>query len=387
VVRVLIDVSAVPDLLTGAGVYTTEITRALSRRDDVDIVLLARRGDRERWQAVAPGRIVHDVVPSVRPLRLAWEQAAGPGIATRLGIDVWHGPHYTMPRFAKVPAVVTVHDLTFYDHPDWHERAKVLYFRRAIAQTASRAAVIVCVSETTRDRLAHHTGRTHGVVVVHHGIDTDRFTPTADRATDQRALAALGLTRPYVAFVGTMEPRKNVPALVEAFARVAREHLDLTLVLAGRPGWGGDAIDAAVAAHGVADRVARVGYVPDGALPALLRGASAVAYPSFEEGFGIPPLEAMACGTPVLTTTAVATAELVGDAVATAAADPVSIAEGIRDVLDPATAARLRAAGPGAAARFSWAAAAERHVEAYRAARAGGPIVPVDPGDPGVPGR
>jgi glycosyltransferase involved in cell wall biosynthesis len=373
-VRVLLDVSAVPDLVTGAGVYTVELARALGQRDDVDLVLLARRHDDARWHEVAPAADVQATVPAARPLRLAWEQVNGPRAARSLEVDVWHGPHYTMPVRVRVPAVVTVHDLTFYDHPEWHERAKVVYFRRAIAQSARRAAVVVCVSETTADRLAHHTGRTADVVVVHHGVDTERFTPHADRADDDARLARLGVAPPYVAFVGTLEPRKNLPALVEGFARVAGDHPELRLVLAGRNGWGTDAIDAAVDRHGMGGRVVRTGYVPDDALPALLRRAEAVAYPSYEEGFGLPTLEALACGAPVLTTAEVAAAGLAGDAVATAAPDPSGIADGLRRVLDPAVAGRLRAAGPAVAARCSWPAAAGRHVEAYAAARARGPL-------------
>jgi glycosyltransferase involved in cell wall biosynthesis len=366
-VRVLLDVSAVPDQIAGAGVYTTELARALARRDDLDLVLLSRRRDRARWHALAPGADLHDVVPAARPARLVWEQAAGPRLATKLGIDVWHGPHYTMPMRVRVPAVVTVHDLTFFDHPEWHERSKVLFFRRAIEQSAKRAAVIVCVSETTAARLRDLTEPRGEVVVVHHGVDTERFTPERDPDDDAR-LAALGIAAPYLAFVGTLEPRKNVPALVTAFARVASEYPDLRLVLAGRPGWGAQAVDDAIVGSGVADRVLRTGYLPADALAAFFRNASAVMYPSYEEGFGIPPLEAMACGTPVLTTPAVAAGDLAGDAVATATADPADLADGIRRVLDPDVATRLGAAGPAGARRFSWPAAAERHVAVYRAA-------------------
>src|SRR5215212_9057976 len=131
-VRVLLDVSAVPDKIARAGVYTTEITRHLARRDDVDLVLVARRGDAPRWRAIAPRALVQAVVPAARPARLAWEQVRGPQLAAALAADVWHGPHYTMPARLRIPAVVTVHDLTFFDHPEWHERAKVVFFRRAI---------------------------------------------------------------------------------------------------------------------------------------------------------------------------------------------------------------------------------------------------------------
>ncbi|MEX1008502.1 MAG: glycosyltransferase family 1 protein [Acidimicrobiia bacterium] len=366
--RVLLDVSAVPDQLAGAGVYSKELARSLARRDDLELVLIARRNDSARWRSQVPAAEIHAVVPSARPARLAWEQVSGPRLAAKLGGDVWHGPHYTMPLRLRMPAVVTVHDLTFFDHPEWHERSKVVFFRRAITESAKRAAVIVCVSEATATRLHEVAAPKGAVVVVHHGVDTDRFRPDGDEGDDRTRLATLGIVAPYLAFVGTIEPRKNVPALVAAFARVAGDHPDLQLVLAGQPGWGSPAVDAAVAESGVADRIVRTGYVPDDAYPPLLRRASAVIYPSHEEGFGIPPLEAMACGTPVLTTEEVAAAELAGDAVATARADPASLAEGIRRVLDHAEATRLRAAGLALVGRFSWTAAAASHVAAYRTA-------------------
>lgn len=367
--RVLLDVSAVPDQLAGAGVYTTELARSLARRHDLELVLASRKGDRQRWRALAPTVEVHDVVPSSRPSRLAWEQLGGPRLATKLAVDVWHGPHYTMPLRLRIPAVVTVHDLTFFDHPEWHERSKVLFFRRAIVASSRRAAVIVCVSETTAARLSAVAPPRRGtIVVVHHGVDTERFRPDGNEEEDRAHLSSLGITAPYLAFVGTLEPRKNVPALVAAFGRVAGDHPDLQLVLAGQPGWGSAAVDVAVAESGVAERIVRPGYVPDDAYPPLLRRAYAVIYPSHEEGFGIPPLEAMACGTPVLTTEEVAAAELAGDAVATARSDPASLAAGIRRVLDPAEATRLRAAGLALVSRFSWTAAAASHVAAYRTA-------------------
>jgi glycosyltransferase involved in cell wall biosynthesis len=375
-VRVLLDVSAVPDQLTGAGVYATELARALARRDDLELVLVARTDDDARWADVAPRAERHVVAPRARPVRLAWEQLVAPRLARRLAADVWHGPHYTMPVRVPTPAVVTVHDLTFFDHPEWHERSKVAFFRRAIRASARRAAVVVCVSETTAARLRQVAPPRGRVVVIHHGVDTERFRPAdGARAVDDRArLKPLGVEPPYLAFVGTIEPRKNLPALVDAFARVAGEYPHLRLVLAGRPGWGADAVERAVAASGVADRVVRPGYVPDDALPALLRQAEAVAYPSHEEGFGLPPLEAMACGTPVLTTADVATAGLARDAVATAGPGVEALADGIRRVLEPDEAARLRTAGSALVGRFSWSGAAAAHVGAYRAALGHEPV-------------
>jgi glycosyltransferase involved in cell wall biosynthesis len=334
-------------------------------------VLLARRGDASRWQALAPGAEVHAIVPRPRPLRLAWEQVEGPRAAARLGIDVWHGPHYTLPLRADVRTVVTVHDLTLLEHPEWHERAKVVYFRRMIPAAVARADVCVCVSRHTALRLATVATPAGDVVVVHHGVDTHRFSPEGDVASDLEALAPLGVAPPYVAFVGTLEPRKNVPMLVDAFARVARGRPDLRLVLAGGAGWGAREIDRAVVANGIGPRVVRTGYVDDAVVPALLRRAEAVAYPSFEEGFGNPALEALACGAPLVTTRGSSVEELVADdAVLCEPGNPDALATGLVQALDPTVAAGLRARAPRRAARFTWRACAEAHVEAYERALA-----------------
>ncbi len=365
-VRVLLDVAAVPDRPVGAGVYTVELARGLAHDDRVDLVLLARRGDAGRWAELAPGAEVDARVPAARPHRLAWEQLQGAATARRLGVEVWHGPHYTMPLRVRVPTVVTIHDLTFFDHPEWHERSKVLFFRRMIRASSRHAALCVCVSEFTATRLAAVSPPTGEVVVIHHGVDHERFRPDADPATDAAVLRAHGIAAPYVAFAGTIEPRKDLPTLVGAFARVAPEHPDLRLVLAGGDGWGSDALRDAIAGSGVATRVLRAGYLPDAALPALFRRAEVVAYPSLQEGFGLPALEALACGAPLVTTSGSAMDELVGGAARRVPpADADALAGALADLLDPATAATLRAAGPVRAAPFTWKASVDAHVDAY----------------------
>jgi glycosyltransferase involved in cell wall biosynthesis len=380
VLRLLLDVSAVPDRPAGAGVYTIELARQLAARDDLDLVLLCRLDDAARWRALAPAAEVAPEVPASRPARLVWEQAVAPRLARRLGVDLWHGPHYTMPLRLAVPAVVTVHDLTFFDHPEWHERSKVVYFRQMIRAAAARAAGTVAVSRFTAARLAEVAAPRAPVTVAPHGVDHERFSPPpADpaaragvEASDWALLAPHGIRDPYVAFQATLEPRKDVPTLVRAFAAIARDHPDLQLVLAGGDGWGAAQVRDAVARSGAASRILRPGYLPDPAVPALFRRAAAVAYPSLVEGFGLPVLEAMACGAPVVTTTGSATEEVAGDAaLLVAPGDAPALARALRAVLDdPPVAARLRAAGPARAAPFTWEASAAVHVAAYEAATA-----------------
>ncbi len=368
--RIVLDVSAVPTAPVGAGVYTVELARGLAARgaaalDDVDLVLVARRDDGDRWAAIAPDATIAAEAPTSRPARLAWEQTRGPDLARRLQADLWHGPHYTLPLRADVPMVVTVHDLTFFDHPEWHQRSKVVYFRQMIRRATKRANAVVCVSEATASRLAEVAPTTATVVVIPHGVDFDRYSPTAQPG-DRELLAAHGIREPFVGFVSTIEPRKNVPGLVRAFAQIAHEFPDLQLVIGGSPGWGIDDTRAAIASSGCATRIARPGRIADDALAAFYRRAAVIAYPSFEEGFGLPVLEAMACGAPVVTSRRSSLGEVAGDAaLAATPGNDAALAEALRAALDPTTAARLRTAGPERARTFSWSASIDAHLAVY----------------------
>jgi glycosyltransferase involved in cell wall biosynthesis len=369
-VRVLLDVSAVPARPVGAGVYTIAIARGVSARPEIDLHLLTRRGDTARWSDIAPAAAVHALAPNRRPARLVWEQTAGPRVARRVRPDVWHAPHYTMPLRSSAATMVAMHDLTFFDHPEWHERSKVVYFRKMIAASAHRADLIVTGSHDAAAGLETRFHPPGEIVVIHHGVDA-RFQPATDdpgaRASDESRLAHHGISAPYIAFASTIEPRKDVPTLVRAFAQIAHDHPDVQLVLAGGDGWGVDEARAAIAASGVATRILRPGYVDDATLGALFRRAEVIAYPSLVEGFGMPALEALASGTPLVTTSGSALEEVVGDAaLLVPPADPEALARALATVLDdPAVATRLRAAGPARASTFTWERSIDAHVDAY----------------------
>jgi len=387
-VRLSVDVSAVPANPVGAGRYTLELVSALALYPDVALQLWTRRDDRRRWRDLVPSARVVGAAPSPRPARLAWEQVGLPLRLARAEIDVHHGPHYTMPEHTSVPVVVTIHDLSFFEAPQWHERSKVVLFRRAITVAARRAAAIVCPSQATANELARWCRIDGEVFVAHHGVDATRFTPVepvpgGDADLLGRLEPALvgpdGSLHRFVVFVGTLEPRKDVPNLVRAFDKVASRHPDVRLVLAGGDGWGAEAVRAAVAAVPSRARVLRIGYVPDTAVPALLRSAAVVAYPALYEGFGLPALEALACGTPLVTTSGTAMEEVAGPAaVLVPPGDTPALADALDELLGAGEEdgedgwigdiAVRRRRGFEIAARHTWSASAEQHLLAYRAA-------------------
>jgi glycosyltransferase involved in cell wall biosynthesis len=300
-----------------------------------------------------------------RPARLAWEQAGLPRLARRARADVLHCPHYTMPLVAGLPVVTTLHDATFFTHPELHLPVKRRFFRAWTRVSLRRARRCIAPSAATRDELVRvaHADRDR-VAVAHHGVDTARFhQPTEEERA--KARAHLGIDGPYVAFLGTLEPRKNVPALVRGWRRIPDPP---PLVLAGGRGWD-DEVDRAAAELPAGHDLRRPGYLPLELLAGFLGDAEVVAYPSLGEGFGLPVLEAMACGAPVLTTRLLALPEVGGDAVAYTEPTAESIAETLQALLaDPARRAELAEAGRARAAGFDWRASARAHLAVYEAA-------------------
>ncbi len=367
-----LDVSAVPARPGGAGQYTLALARGLASDPDVALTLAARRGDAGRWDQLGAATVRAEV-PSSRAGRLVFEQIGLPALLRSAGVAVHHGPHYTMPARSPVPCAVTIHDCTFFDHPEWHVRSKAAFFRRAIRRAALHAGALICVSKVTAERLHANVPVRAPVVVAPHGVDHSRFSPAEPYAgADLAALAALGVPadRPILAFVGTLEPRKGVAPLVAAFDVLAAARPELVLVLGGQTGWGMAETERALAAARHADRIVRTGYLPDAAVPALLRQAAAVAYPALEEGFGLPALEALACGTPLVTTEGTAMAELAGGAALLAPPGAVRpLAEALDTALEQGRGTERRALGLAVAAERTWEASVAEHIRAYALAR------------------
>lgn len=358
---VVLDVSAVHPSAGGGHSYAHILTRHLPAAG-VDPLCLTRIGSSpDQWDQ----RSVLSIVPRNRLHRLAWEQTSMLRSLHRRvpSARVLHSIHYTMPERVNthgLARVVTVHDLTFYTHPLGHGPAKRRLFRRAIAVAARRADQVICVSEATARELLRFVDVRVPVEVIPHGIDLGRFTAVEPSpGHDAAMLAGLGIHRPYLLHLGTIEPRKNVARLLDATARLGGDE-PLDVVLAGGA-WKGER--EGLPQH-AGLRVHHLGVVRDAAIPALLRRAVVVAYPSLAEGFGLPVLEALACGAPVVTSRGSVMEELAPDAVVTA--DPLSV-----DALAIALEHALAGRGPSpenrlaAARRYDVGDCARRHAAVY----------------------
>ena len=373
--RVLIDATAVPADRGGVGRYVDGLVGALDALMEPDTLSVAcQRADAERYARLAPNTrvVAGPAAIAHRPRRLAWEQTGLPLLAGQVKADVVHSPHYTMPLRAGRPVVVTLHDATFFTDSMLHTQVKGTFFRSATRIALKRAARVVVPSKATRDELARVVEADPTKIdVAYHGVDTRTFHPPTEEETT-RVHARLGLDGDYIAFLGMLEPRKNVPALVRAWVRAcADRESPPALVLAGGTGWDSD-VDAAIAEVPKKLTIVRTGYLRFQDLPGFLGGATVVAYPSHGEGFGLPVLEAMACQAPVLTTPRLSLPEVGGDAVAYTEPDVDSISAALGQLLDdPERRKTLAAAGHSRAQEFTWAASAAAHLESFERAVAG----------------
>jgi glycosyltransferase involved in cell wall biosynthesis len=254
-----------------------------------------------------------------------------------------------------------VWDLTFVRHPELCEPA-TLRFERLIARAVRAGAIVHTPAQSIADEVRRHFGvRREQVAVVPLGI------PDLGAPDDEAASALLDLQRPYVLSIGTAEPRKDLPSLVAAFDLLAKRHDDVQLVLAGPPGWGEAALSAAISESTTRERIHRVGYVSDGVLSALLRRARTLAYPSLYEGFGFPPLQAMAAGVPVVTTRVGSLSEVVGGAsLMVEPGDVDDLASALEvAVADEAQRSVLITAGRTRALDFTWDKTADALLALY----------------------
>jgi glycosyltransferase involved in cell wall biosynthesis len=369
--RVLLDATDVPTDRGALGRYVDGLIGALGGAG-ASLALVCQRADEARYRRLAPGAtiVAGPVGLGHRTERLAWEQNGLPIVVEQVGADVLHMPYYSMPLRPGVPTVVTVHDVTFFTDPDRYTPTSAIALQSATRTAARQATRLIVPSNATRDELVRVLGIDPGKVdVAYHGVDHQLFH-RPDPAQVSHVTARLGLHgKPYVAFLGSLTPRKNAPNLVRGWAAAVAGLPDPpALVLGGGGAWN-EELDEAVASVPSNLRLIRPGYLPFADLPGFLGGALVVAAPSRGEGFGLAVLEGMACGAAVLTTYRTSLPEVGGDAVAYTEPDADAIAASLRALLDDdERRAALGAAGYARAQEFTWAASAAAHVASYKRA-------------------
>jgi glycosyltransferase involved in cell wall biosynthesis len=373
---VLIDATSVPADRGGVGRYVDGLLGALGKvlGTQLELAVVGLRTDTERYGRMLPAAEVIAAPAAVahRPARLAWEQTGLPLLAQQVHADVLHSPFYTCPLRAGCPVTVTVHDATFFTEPEHYDKSRRTFFRSAIKTSLRRADRLIVPSKATRDELIRLLDADPTRIdVAYHGVDRAAFHAPSDQEKARvRARLGLGDTS-YVAFLGAKEPRKNVPNLIRGWSIAVRDRDNPpALVIAGGQGHD-DEIDQAVAGVPSNLRLLRPGYLRYADLPGYLGGALVAAYPSHGEGFGLPILEAMACGAPVLTTPRLSLPEVGGDAVAYTGESPEEIGDDLRALLDDeARRLNLAKAGSDRAKEFTWESSAEVHLASW--ARAAG---------------
>ena len=315
------------------------------------------------------GMLAYRAVPvPTRVLYRIWSLLGGPKVDVLLGgADVYHATNYFLPPTRLARRVVTIYDLSFLTMPE-HSSPKITHvFAEGVRRFAREADAVLTCSQATKSDVVRLLGVSPDRVEVAYGAVDEACVPMAREAASERVAVRFGVRRPFILFVSTLEPRKNVPALVRAFGRLARE-IPHDLVLAGPKGWCADRIFGTIEELHLADRVILTGFIPERAdLVSLYSAADLFAFPSFYEGFGLPVLEAMTCGCPVVTADNSSLPEVAGEAaVLVDAGDVPGIAEAMRRVLDDdALRQAMVARGFEQARRFSWEACARTTLGVY----------------------
>jgi glycosyltransferase involved in cell wall biosynthesis len=372
-VRIGADLSAIQSTKSGVDWYTHHIIKAIMDLLDPEDELVLFSNHDTGFEEEAARRPQVSIVRSGFRYQEPWRQFILPMMLRKYKIDVCFFTNFVSALAAPCPTVLTIHDLSFKLFPKTHSLRNVVWARSLVPVSTRRSAHIIADSNNTKLDLIRVMGIDSSKVDVIHLGASPEFNPEPGPVDDE-ALAFYGIKKPYVLFVGTLEPRKNINLLIKGFDRIAKKLPDINLVLAGRRGWIAQAIFDELERRDLLGRVHITGYVKEGYLPPLYRQAKALVYPSLYEGFGLPPLEAMSSGTPVIVSKNSSLPEVVGDAgIYIDALSVDEVAAAIEKVLvDEKLASELRRKGLERAAKFSWDKAAAKTLDILRGtARAG----------------
>jgi glycosyltransferase involved in cell wall biosynthesis len=372
--RVGISTSVIQGGLSGVGQYVFALLREMipfSQEHEFTLFVLEK--DLPLFEFARAHMRLVSVPEAFRPpvKNIRWHQMHLPGIVRRLRLEVLHVPSYRRLLWRKPCALVaTIHDLAPFRVPGKYDWKRMLYGRVIARRLAHRQDAIVAISQNTaRDIETFFRIPLTRIQVVYNGIEHDRFYPGPKEDAVKLAAGRYGLTRPFFLYVARLEhPGKNHVRLISAFEEFkAATHSDWLLALAGSNWHGAEVIEAAIRQSPFAADVRRLGFVPDAELPDLYRAADVFVYPSLYEGFGLPPLEAMACGCPVIASTRGSLGEILGDAAA--AVEPEDIHPIARQLYvlatDTGVRNRLRAAGLAQARKFNWQKTATEMLSIY----------------------
>ncbi len=379
--RIAIDYTSAINQNAGIGRFVRSLVSSVVNMDTTDQFLLLHAAPNPGREPIYPSNAnVSRRVLRVneRLMNIVWHRLQVPFPADWLTgpIDLFHSPDFVMPPVRAARSILTVHDLAFLLYPECADARLRAYLERVVPRSAQRADYVVADSENTRNDVICLLGvPPERVTVVPGGVDPS-FMPVDDpvRLAAIRQLIGLDETTPYILFIGVIEPRKNLVGLIEAFDILkARRPLPHKLVVVGRRGWLSDGTMERADRSPYRDEIIFPGFIPDGELASLYSAAETFAFPSHYEGFGLPVLEAMACGTPVVASRASSLPEIVGDAgMQVDPDDPERLASALELLaLNPEMRADFSERGIARAATFTWEAAAQVMIDVYHKVAAG----------------
>ncbi|MGH2679213.1 MAG: glycosyltransferase family 4 protein [Actinomycetota bacterium] len=365
-----IDLSAATHERAGLGRYATALAEAILARG-VQLTTFVNDPRESHLRPPLSDLPIHTAgLPRKRwRIRAAASYFGGPSLDRAFpGVGLFHATEHLLPKLTRARSVFTLHDTAYLLFPEYHLPRNRIYLRTMMPRFLRRADRIIAVSENTRrDALRLYPLDPDKIQVIPEGVEPS-FRPDVEPGVVAGVRDRYGLPARFILTVGTIEPRKNYPTLVEAYASLRARHSEVGLVIAGGRGWLFERFFEQVRSLGLDDHVVFTGHVPDDDMPALLNAAEVFAFPSEFEGFGLPPLEAMACGIPVVCSNAASLPEVVGEAGVLLPPRDVGGWVGALDRLlaDAPLRAGFGARGLARARRFSWDAAAERTIEVYR---------------------